>query len=276
MPVAASKFFSLPVAEISPELEARFFSDLKTGNATFKKTDVNRFGAVDEVLADYLASNGEPEPQVLDIGISSGTTTLELKRALEAKGLSPHVTGTDQSFDAWLVSGNLGTTALMQGDGHILQFEIAGQAMRGWDRRLDRMTGRALFNAVLRRLFRGIDPVRDGRRVDLVSPRLRDASDIVLTQDDVLRRNPRFMGRFDLVRAANILNRDYFSEEQLRNALEYVRSYLKGPGSLLLLIRTDKQDGQNNGTLLRVDELGALEPVRRFGKGSEVEALIDF
>jgi hypothetical protein len=275
MTIAASKFFAMPVAAISPELEARFFSGLKTGNDTFKKTDAGRFSEIDAALAALLAERRGQPLEVLDIGISSGTTTLELKQRLEARRLVPQITGTDQSFEAWLVPGPHGLSALVQPDGHILQFEFRGQALRAWDRRLDRLTGRALFNAALRRSFRDADRELQGQRVDLVSPRLKQAAGIDLRADDILRANPDFASRFDLVRAANILNRDYFDEAQLRSALGHLRSYLKGRGSLLLLVRTDKHSGSNDGTLLRMNPRGRLEPLRRFGKGSEVADLLE-
>jgi hypothetical protein len=274
MTIAASKFFAMPATAVSPELEARFFSGLKTGNDTFKKTDAGRFSEIDAALAVQLAGKrGEPLA-VLDIGISSGTTTLELLHRLEAQGLTPQITATDQSFEAWLVPGPFGLSALVQGDGHILQFEFRGRALRAWDRRLDKLTGRALFNAALRRSFNGGARRELGERVDLVSPRLKRSPGIELRADDILRPNPDFTGRFDLVRAANILNRDYFDEAQLTASLGHVRSYLKGPGALLLLVRTDKNSGSNDGTLFQMNAEAVLEPVRRFGKGSEVAELL--
>jgi hypothetical protein len=215
---------------------------------------------------------------VLDIGISSGATALELKAQLEQQGLAPHLTGTDQSFEAWLIPGPLGSKALVQPDGHILQFEVFGKALRAWDRRLDRFTGRALLNAALRHAFRwargNLPDAAGRRRVKLVSPRLSQSRDITLREDNILLSNPEFAGKFDLVRAANILNRDYFSDTQLTAGLRNVRSYLKGPGSLLLLVRTDKRTETNNGSLYIVNGSGGLELVTRFGTGSEVEEIL--
>ena len=278
MTVTASIFFDLPVERISAELESSFFSSLKTGNNTFKKTQSGRFTEIDTAVAQLLAETAVREPAVLDIGISSGSTALELKARLEQEGLSPHLTGTDQSFEAWLVPGPHGSQALVQPDGHILQFEVFGRALRAWDRRLDRFTGRSLLNAALRRAFQrasaNLSDVAGGRRVKLVSPRLSQSQDITLREDNILLPNPEFAGKFDLVRAANILNRDYFSETQLTAGLKNVRSYLKGPGSLLLLVRTDKRTETNNGSLYIVGGSGGLELVRRFGTGSEVEELL--
>ena len=278
MTITASAFFDLPVERISPELESSFFSSLKTGNNTFKKTQSGRFTEIDATVAKLLSESAVHEPAVLDIGISSGATALELKTRLEQQGLAPHLTGTDQSFEAWLIPGPLGSQALVQPDGHILQFEVFGKALRAWDRRLDRFTGRALLNAILRRAFRraraNLLDAAGRRRVKLVSPRLSQSRDITLREDNILLPNPEFAGKFDLVRAANILNRDYFSDTQLTAGLRNVRSYLKGPGSLLLLVRTDKRTETNNGSLYIVSGSGGLELVTRFGTGSEVEEIL--
>ncbi len=48
-------------------------------------------------------------------------------------------------------------------------------------------------------------------------------------------RSTDFAGRFDLVRAANILNKSYFSTAQIRSAVSNIRSYLSGAGSLLIV-----------------------------------------
>lgn len=280
MTIAASRFFSLPSEEITPELEAAFFSDLKTGNATFKKTDAKRFAEIDRVLVREIAvSCGADTPvEVLDVGISSGTTTLELRDALAMAGIDHRITATDQSFDARIVDGPFGSRALVEPSGHFLQFEIFGRPVRSWTRRLDRFTGRFLLTAALRKLLtpaaRRADGANDVRSVALVSPRLANDDRVTLREDSILEFNAELGNRFDFVRAANILNLDYFSAAQLQQGLDNVCRYLKGAGSLLLVVRTDKRTGINNGSLFRLGEDGRLTLVEQFGEGSEVAHLI--
>lgn len=276
MSIPASRFFSLPPEQVTPAMEAAFFSSLKTGNSTFKKTAVQRFGEIDGIVSAELAKVYPATTiDVLDIGVSSGTTTLELEEALRQAGMQFRITATDRSFAARIVDGPLGSRALIEPGGHILQFEVFGLPVRAWDRRLDRFTGRAVINAAMRKLIRQSDRNRGGHRdVELVSPRLKGKPDISLTEDDVLARNDAFVDKFHFVRAANILNRDYFREDQLRAALGHLRTYLNGAGSLLLVLRTDKVTEKNHGTLFRMDEARNLEIVCRFGEGSEVESLV--
>lgn len=276
MSIAASRFFSLPPEQITPALEVAFFSSLKTGNDTFKKTDVRRFEEIDGLVAAELGKAFQGQTlELLDVGISSGTTTMELAEALEGAGLDFRITATDRSFAASILDGPLGSRALVEDSGHILQFEILGRPLRAWDRRLDRFTGRSILNAALRKVIGKSAKEQAGNRpVELVSPRLRDQPSVTIAEDDIFTRTPAFERKFHFVRAANILNLDYFENDRISTGLGHLRAYLRGPGALLLLVRTDKVTGRNNGTLFRLDEEYGFEIVRRFGEGSEVEDLV--
>ncbi|MBT8428206.1 MAG: hypothetical protein KJO02_09280 [Erythrobacter sp.] len=276
MSIAASRFFSLPPEQITPALEVAFFSSLKTGNDTFKKTDVRRFEEIDGVVAAELAKAFPGETlELLDVGISSGTTTMELAEALERAGADFRITATDRSFAASILDGPLGSRALVENSGHILQFEILGRPLRAWDRRLDRFTGRSILNAALRKAIGKSAKERAGNRpVELVSPRLKERPSVTIAEDDIFTRTPAFERKFHFVRAANILNLDYFDKDRISTGLGHLRAYLRGPGGLLLLVRTDKVTSGNNGTLFRLNAEHGFEVVRRFGDGSEVEDLV--
>jgi len=85
----------------------------------------------------------------------------------------------------------------------------------------------------------------------LASQDVRGCPAIELIEDDIFQPRAEFVGRFDLVRAANILNRNYFSEALLEGALHNLRSYMKGPGAFLLVTRTDEQTARNDGARSR-------------------------
>ncbi|WP_426170250.1 hypothetical protein [Sandarakinorhabdus sp. DWP1-3-1] len=274
MALTASRLFDAPPDAISAAAEADFFTALKGRNNTFKKTGAGRFAAIDAAV--IAAIGNDPLDSVLDIGISSGATTIELRDSLQRAGHRPSVTGTDLWIDAWLVPVAPGCRALVDGSGHLLQHDLFGRAVRPWRRRLDYVNGLAVVRATLNRLViprvRAALAAGRGRRLRLVSPQLARHADVVVQQDDVTVANPGFAGRFDLVRAANILNRDYFDEATLLRALANVIGYLSGPGAWLLVIRT-LANGEQHGTLFRRNADG-MAVVRRFGTGSEVEALV--
>jgi hypothetical protein len=112
------------------------------------------------------------------------------------------------------------------------------------------------------------------QRVRLLSPRLAQRHDITVVRDDVTVANPALSRRFNVIRAANILNIDYFDTASLNRALSNVISYLSGPGALLLVVRT-LGDDEHHGTLFEVTEQGNdLRIIERYGAGSEVEAMV--
>lgn len=268
----------MPVEAITAGHEANFFSGLKTGNNTFKRTEPGRLRTIDAALVARIGEAGGAIRDVLDLGISSGVTTLELRTALQTAGHDVAVTGTDRVLRAELIDLPWGCRALVEPTGHVLQYEVMGRSVRPWRRRLDYVTGMAAVRWSTNRLL--ASSVAERRRakgfkraVMLVSPRLSQASAVTLIEDDITVRNQELTGRFQLVRAANLLNLHYFAPAALQQAIGNVLSYLNGPGSWLLVVRThDAAD--HHGTLFRVQPEGTLAVVERYGNGSEAEGLI--
>ena len=80
---------------------------------------------------------------------------------------------------------------------------------------------------------------------------------------------PNFVGRFDFIRAANILNACYFPADRLVVAIDNIRSYCSGPGALVLVLRS--RGSKHDGTLFELGPDGKFNVKVRVGKGSEVE-----
>ena len=279
MALTATTFFAGLNEPISPRAEDEFFGSLKVGNSTWKLTAAGRFGELDDGVLAGLARFSSRVDQLLDIGVSSGVTTLDLYDRLKAAGQDVRVTATDLAIDAYIVPVQAGCRVLVDGEGHVLQYDLFGHVLRPWRRRLDWVTGMIVVRHLARRIFgdRAAHKIRTAgtsiaERVTLVSPRLSGHEAIRVVQDDVLALNRDFIGRFDFVRAANILNQDYFQPEELRRAMDNVLSYMSGPGSWLLIGRTRPKSG-HHATLFRLDRSGRLVVIRRFGAGSEVEVL---
>jgi hypothetical protein len=268
----ASRFFSIAPERVTAAEEANFFTWLKTGNATFKRTLPGRFRDIDAIVLEKIAAAGGNLADILDIGISSGTTTLELLDTARVAGHVPRICATDRSLAARLICWPLGFSALLEPGGHVLQYGIFGAPLRAWRRRLDYVTGMVLVQKLAEWTIGRAARRRGGRDVALVSPRLAGTKGVELVEDDVTRRNAAFEGRFDLVRAANILNRDYFDTATLRQSATNLMRYMRSDGSWLLIIRTH-EDGEQNGTLFRRHG-PALAIVHRFGSGSEIESLV--
>jgi hypothetical protein len=107
--------------------------------------------------------------------------------------------------------------------------------------------------------------------LQLVSPTLRNRKHLVVYEDDI-RVDRGYDRRFHVLRAANILNRGYFDEPVLRAMLANLRERLRD-GGLLIVCRTEKRGGINNGTVFQLDEARRLQVVARLNSGSEVETL---
>ena len=276
MTLTASRFFSTQPADLGSEAEERFFCAIRTSNRTTKQTAKDRFKSLNDALMGHL--QGEAINHVLDVGVSSGITTIELVDAFRSIGAAPQVVATDRWCHAYVVPVGWNCGALLDENGELLQMELFGTAMRSWSRRLDYVTGVALVRralaAVIGARARQImqDPSRGAEAVQLVTPRLQAVPQISQMKDDVLAFNPRLFGKFDFIRAANILNKGYFPTDALALGLSHLASYLRAPGAWLLINRTHPNE-VNHGTLFRLDAQGRLQPIERFGAGSEIEEL---
>src|SRR3954447_2109333 len=113
---ASSLFFRDP-ADLSHESEVKFFSSIKLSNGTFKSTYSGRYKELNRELVQLLARSRAAIDQVLDVGVSSGTTTLELLHDLREAGFSPRITATDFLVEAYIVPLYPSCRALVDGDG---------------------------------------------------------------------------------------------------------------------------------------------------------------
>lgn len=278
--VAAHKFFGLSSDELGPEAEETFFTSIMAKNGTYKTTFHSRFSRVNEELLRLLSSNIISAHAILDVGISSGISTLELYEYLSLHGYDTRIVGTDLLIDAYLVAVLPGGYALVDKSGFPLRLDVLGYGMKPWVTRRDYSNGfflvRKGFNVLFRKLAKRkllcLHP-SDVRRVELVTPRLLKETKITALEDDIVTYNPDFEGKFDFVRAANVLNRGYFSDEKLQAIVANLKRYMAPSNSSLLVMRTH-EDKSNHGTLFGLQRERRFIPLERFGEGSEIESLV--
>ena len=161
MASTARRFFSVEWIRVDPVKECEFFSSLKMRNGTFKLTQPSRFAGLEAEIGSLIGERAKRLRQVLDLGASIGSTTIDLAEFLRALGAAPHVIGTDLFVDAHLIEVAPGFRVLTDADGWPLQYDIAGVAVRAWVRRLDyftlavapRLAARALLRPRLRRMI---------------------------------------------------------------------------------------------------------------------------
>lgn len=272
----AARAFFFPDVDRSPDeqaaLETGFFRHLRLPNGTYKTTYPDRMPDVDAAVVDALQPRGRV--RLLDVGVSSGVTTLELAQALEARGITPEVVAVDLSVAAYL-RRVAGIDLLCDPNGHVLQ--IAGPFVaRGRPHDPERSVVRGILQRVFEsaeRVIAGPSGARRGTPVQLVSPRLLRRPGVAVVEHDLTAPRAEWADGFDVVRAANVLNQDYFSDATLRGMLAHLLTYVRERG-LLVLCRTHDDTRTNHATIYRREEDGVFAPVTRIGRGSELEALM--
>ncbi|HEX8419248.1 MAG TPA: hypothetical protein VF638_04455 [Sphingomonas sp.] len=278
MTVTANQLFTAALPTVTTRAEDQFFADLKTSNRTFKRTASDRFVDLDTCCLRRFKQSYSQIRTVLDIGISSGSTTLALHDRLVAAGYAPKTTGTDLSFSSWLVPIRAGIRTLIDESGHPLQHDVLGMAVRPWRRRADYVTGMVLVRRWLNKLCeRAVAerkmPDPNAVPVRLLSRRLQERTDIDVEISDIFEPAPHMAGKFDFIRAANVLNLGYFNATRIQAGLTNLLDYLSGPGAWLLVGRSGKRG--HHATLFRLSSDGRrLQIVERIGTGSEVEHLV--
>ncbi|MGH9048089.1 MAG: ATP/GTP-binding protein [Acidimicrobiales bacterium] len=278
--IPAHTFLDLDADRITPEAEEEFFTSLRMRNGTYKTTFWKRFSEIDQTLARLVRAGGLHVDNVLDVGVSSGVSTLELCEALVAADHPVRIVATDLMTEARLVRVFPRCFTLTDETGYPLRHDVFAWTLKPWVVGNDYRSGffvvrkciNLAFTSQARRLLR-----RSGspavRRVELVTPRLRPCQNISVQNDDITRFNLEFAGRFDFIRAANILNKGYFTDDQLKSSVALLGRYLVDRDGHLLVVRTH-QDGTNHGTLFAIAGRGQCVALQRFGEGSEIEDLV--
>jgi hypothetical protein len=264
---------STPAEELVA-LERNFFRSICLPNGTHKTTSPSRLHDVDQVLGECLPV-GAPI-HLLDVGISSGVTTLELLDSIESQGHEVTGVGVDIRLHAYLKSW-FGLDILHDADGHVLQVATPFFAKGRPDHPLLTARSRALqvfLNSVERHVVRRwLRSLEASTRITLVSPRILHRRGFRIVEQDIAKPIPEWAESYDVVRAANILNRSYFAPEVLARMVANLAACLRA-GGLLVVCRT-KEDGTNDGTIFRKQSApSAFLPIRRVGLGSEIEPLL--
>jgi hypothetical protein len=264
-----------------PQLEDSFFHSLVLRNGTFKTTWHRRLDDLNALLERFLPVRAL---EIMDVAVSSGISTIEWLEALERAGVQCRMTAGDAVIDAFLVTAGP-LRGLFDRTGHLMQLDVAGRAVRmPPPRRRDRLRYGPLLWLVRRaaRVFddtfhAGSASARAQRRLGLrcgalklISPSLAAHPRIEVVEDDILE-NRRWPRQFDVLRAANVLNRRYFDDALLERMLRNLRSRL-APGGVLVVCRTT-EEGRNDATLFRLRDDRTLEELARLNGGSEITPL---
>ena len=260
---------------VDPQLERQFFQSLCLPNGTHKTTAERRLQDFDNCLASLLPTGRTIH--LLDVGISSGVTTLELLERLEAGGHRVTGVGIDIRVHAYL-RRFLGVDFLFDDQGNILQmatpFFARGrpEASSSTAKAQVLRVGIATAERILTKRWAAGSTA--AMPLTLVSSRLLNRRGFSVREHDINLPMAGSEETFDVIRAANVFNLAYFKPAVLRNMLHTVLGSLK-QGGLMAVVRTHGCDGSNHGTIFRKPRPGQpLQVACRVGRGSEVETLL--
>lgn len=260
--------------------ERAFFAGLLLRNGVHKTTEEHRMDSLFPRIVGHARALAARPLRVLDIGCSSGVTTVELHQALADAGCEVETVGTDLTLEADHVVRDDGAALLFDSRGAVLQVELGGWASPWRSRPRDLMWQTQRVARVRALIAREADAFRAARhggvpgfeatRVSLLSGATLAEPSVRFLEEDVLE--PTAEGPFDLVRVANLLNRGSFDRDTLRRMVALVAGRV-APDGLLLILRSEGSPPAHHGTLFRLCET-RFEEAERIGEGSEVAALV--
>ncbi|HTM89368.1 MAG TPA: hypothetical protein VL155_14280 [Terriglobales bacterium] len=264
------------------EVEERFFAFLRLHNGTAKTTYPHRLDEVNGAAASLLPP-WRPL-QLLDVGVSSGVSTLEWIESLERSGVELHMTAMDLMVRGILIGFGHGVEILADARGRALLINIRGSWIPNPAGRRNLLRYFAVILALrlwLRlfwpRVMRSVEGNLPSRWfttcwVPLLHSALVNHPGVSIQEADILGETMP-MAHAHVIRAANILNRSYFSDAQLAMIVRRLRARLPS-GGLLIVCRTYEDSGVTAGTIFQLHSTGCFQVAARINNGSEIENLI--
>jgi cephalosporin hydroxylase len=259
--------------------EAAFFASIRLRNGTYKTTDHHRLDDLNEMVIGEWKKLGSKPSQIMDVGVSSGISSLEWADALTRAGVEAKILASDLCMRGSLLRLLPGYDVLLDRDGRVLQHIVANRPVRWYlNGPRDFLKGTGFVVAALNALAGALLPLANARweakDILLVNPHARDDARLSFADDDILAPNPaQLRRRFNAIRVSNLLNHGYFNDAQLLGAVGNLRDRLVGAGSFLIVNRT-LADGTNHGTLFRLNDANEFEAVARLREGSEIESIV--
>lgn len=262
-------------------VEDEFYRGILLPNGVYKTTHAHRMDDLLPQVLSRVTSNLGDHARILDVACSSGVSTAELHRALRKVSPACTTRGTDLMLFANYVCREDGVGMLLDGDGHLLQVEL-GRWASPWKwrprdralRPLRSLRARQVVRADLETFRDAVHRPRPGyrvQRISFLSSLALGVDGLQFEEEDIMA--PRVHGPFDLIRAANILNDDYFDRAVLREMATALAARLV-PGGWMLVVRSRMAHPANRATLFQ-RQAGRLHVVERMNGGVEIGGLLE-
>ena len=224
-------------------------------NSTFKTTGSNRHLLSNQLLQKYLPENSV----ILDMGASAGTTSKELMLLLNFKFKKYYV--SDANIEVKYFKDKNGRLFFYnENDDCIL---VASRCFISYPQEL---------KAVKRFFKKSIsENLQKAVKVPLIDPELQE---FIRHRDNIFFKKQSIFEpwKFDtpnVIIVANLLNRSYFDDEKLLQAIANLKSIIADDGYLLIV---ENRNSEQGGLYQKQDLSFVL--VENIGKGSDIHELI--
>lgn len=287
-PITSRRLYLRPIDDHNhlDEIEKKFYSSIQLPNGTYKETNPHRLDDVNDVIIKHFKNTNGTCSRILDVGISSGISTLELHEIMEKNSFHVQITAVDLLIHAYITRLFYGIYALLDGQANILQIDLCGYGIGHWYKNpknfkdmlklnFDRFYAFFMKKGIEAKIRKYDKDSKKLIKVKLLSHRLLKNHDIGLFEYDILNSLPEeHRHAYDYIRVANILNLLYFSENDILSAVKNLKDCLRGRNSVLCIVRTDF-NGSNHGSVYSLDSREKLQKVLSINNGSEIDDYIN-
>jgi len=250
-----------------------FVSSIRIG-PFWKLTYPDRLGETNRVLCARLRELAPDKVDLLDLGGSDGITTQDLVEHLRA-ALNVKVNACMVDLYCYLLRfARAGVVEYRMTDGSPVMVRVGPLAIQlSSVSRTRNPISRTLGKFYLgRKNFRESMP--QTASFSLVNPRVTADAGIEVLEWSALARKPELVNRLNVCRASNILNRDYFSADQMRCAAGHLHAYLVEGGLLIVSRNRLTTHEVEEGAIWR-KEGDRFQLLEEFGGGSEAGEVIN-
>ena len=237
-------------------------------NGVVKTTWAHRLDDLNDFVYPFLQPVSHPI-HLLDVAASSGVASCEWYEQLTKRGIDCSMVATDKVVHGSLFHAKPGIEALFDCEQNVIHLGILGRGMPPSPKFPYRIVT-DIAKAYIRLMKWSAD---NSTCIDLVTKRASYVPSIRFVETDLLAEySPELLEvPFDVVRAANILNRGYFAPETIRTIVTRLKSVLR-EGGLLVVCRTEGA-GTNNATVFKLIESQFTE-ISSLRGGAEVTDLV--
>jgi hypothetical protein len=215
---------------------SRIMKNLKL-NGVWKWTGRNRLVQMDNLLSRHILDEQWTRLELLDLGASDGITALDTVENIQSESELPvNVTIIDSNFRLFRHRVRLGKIYFTKSYRPILirwgpigiDLEPAEGLEGVFFNRITTICTKH-FTKVLSKM-----DLSQSTPINLVNPLVLHSNPIEICEGDLFEAREDWHGRFNAVRASNVLNLSYYSVEDIKQALEIIHSYLQDNGVLIV------------------------------------------